>query len=121
MTFQSLDMDLQEDIEAVDKKKGLTVAHMKLTAGILATNDRLATFAETDAKCPCCGARNETQNHLLGHCPHKELVQQRQKLIKEVHKASDRKAPCGQELAVQQIWTLKLNGVAGQSGTRNER
>ena len=64
--------------EAVDKKKGLTVAHMKLTAGILATNDRLATYSETDAKCPCCGARNETQNHLLGHCPHKELAQQRQ-------------------------------------------
>ena len=61
VTFQSPDMDLQEDIETVDKKKGLTVAHMKLTAGALATNDRLAAYSEIDAKCPCCGAHNETQ------------------------------------------------------------
>ena len=122
VTFQSLDMDLQEDIEAVDKKKGLTVAHMKLTAGILATNDRLATYSETDAKCPCCGARNETQNHLLGHCPHKELVKQRQKLIKEVHKAVGEtigRHVSDKELElIQQIWTHKsLKGVAGQSAT----
>ena len=53
VAFQFLDMDLQEDIETVDKKKGLTVAHMKLTAGALATNDRLAAYSEVDAKCPC--------------------------------------------------------------------
>ena len=61
VNFQFLDMDLQESIEKTDKQKGLAVTHMKLTAGMLATNDRLATYTDADAKCPCCSATKETQ------------------------------------------------------------
>ena len=45
ITFDFLDMKLQEKIERSDKKKGNLIRHMKLTAGILATNGKLVTIA----------------------------------------------------------------------------
>ena len=120
VNFDFLDMKLQENIERNDKKKGQLIRHMKLTAGILATNDRLATYTDTEAKCPCCGAEKETQNHILGHCPHVELVKKRTELIEQVHQtigdAVGRHIHANEMELVKQIWTTKsIRGVAGQT------
>ena len=51
--FDRIDMELQEHIERKDTAKHMLVRNLKLTAGILATQDRIANGQGADRKCPC--------------------------------------------------------------------
>ena len=120
VSFDRIDMELQEHIERRDIAKHMLVRNLKLTAGILATQDRIANGQGADRKCPCCGASKETQNHILGHCPHKDLVRQREKMIQEIHTTIadelGRHVQRHELELIKQIWNEhSVKGVAGHT------
>ena len=82
------DEKLQLDNESASKVG--QVRTMKIAHGLLATNARLKTQERTTlARCTCCHNQPETLNHLMGHCPDKELTDIRKRLIQKLHTTID--------------------------------
>ena len=120
--FSTLDLDLQNKLEKAEKRIGTLARNVKLVGIMLATNERLYQRAKGDGKCEMCGKHRESQNHIMGHCTHPDIVAQRKRLIQKIHHIIDDKLgeimPSEHWQIIQQIWTEEsLQAAYDNKGT----